>query len=106
MILGIDASNVRGGGGLTHLAEVLRVAEPNPVGFSKVIIWAGHETLGNIEDRSWIVKSHQPMLDKTLLHRMFWQRFKLDRLARLSKCDVLFVPGGSYAGDFEPIVTM
>jgi glycosyltransferase involved in cell wall biosynthesis len=106
MIVGIDASNVRVGGGLTHLVEILRVAEPETIGFSKVILWAGHESLRIVDDRSWMDKSHQPMLDKTLLHRILWQRFTLGRLARLSNCDVLFVPGGSYAGDFEPIVTM
>ncbi len=106
MILGIDASNVRAGGGLTHLVEVLRVAKPNSSGFSKVILWAGQESLSSIEDRPWMVKSHQPMLDKGLIHRILWQRFQLGRLARLLNCDVLFVPGGSYAGDFEPIVTM
>jgi glycosyltransferase involved in cell wall biosynthesis len=46
------------------------------------------------------------MLDKGLLKRTFWQRFRLAQAARDEGCDLLFVPGGSYAGDFYPVVTM
>ena len=38
MILGVDASNVRGGGGLTHLLELLRFAEPGDAGFDRIIV--------------------------------------------------------------------
>ena len=106
MILGIDASNIRRGGGVTHLVELLRVTDPLAQGFTQVIVWGGQATLSQIEDRHWLVKSHQSLLDKSLPYRTFWQRFKLSRLARMTYCDVLFVPGGSYAGDFHPIVTM
>lgn len=106
MILGIDASNIRGGGGVTHLTGILRDVEPHFHGISKVIVWAGTPTLNKIEDRPWLVKSHQPLLGKGLLYRTFWQRIRLSNLARAANCDVLFVPGGSYAGSFRPIVTM
>jgi len=106
MRLGIDASNIRGGGGVTHLVELLRAAEPLVYGFSQVIVWGGQVTLNRIEDRPWLLKCHKPMLDKSLAYRTFWQRYRLSRLARMSNCDVLLVPGGSYAGDFFPMVTM
>ncbi|KAF0192535.1 MAG: glycosyltransferase [Gammaproteobacteria bacterium] len=106
MILGIDASNLRAGGGVTHLVEVLRAAKPSDHGFSKVIVWSGTATLSRIEDRPWMIKSRQAVLDKSLLHRVFWQKYRLSRLARESGCDALFVPGGSYSGDFHPIVSM
>ena len=104
MILGIDASNLRGGGGVTHLVELLRAAEPLSHGFSTVIVWSGKATLGRIEARPWLVKCHEPLLDKPLPYRALWQRFSLSRLARMAGCDVLFVPGGSFAGNFSPIV--
>ncbi len=106
MRLGIDASNVRVGGGITHLVELLRAAEPSAYGFSEVIVWSGRSTLGALEDRSWLVKIHQPLLDRSVAHRAFWQRFRLSAVARGVGCDLLFVPGGSYAGDFHPVVTM
>jgi len=106
MRLGIDASNLRTGGGVTHLAELLRGADPLAYGFSQVMVWSGQATLKRIEDRPWLVKSQQPLLDRSLPYRTFWQRFRLSKLARLTNCDLLFVPGGSYAGDFRPMVTM
>ena len=106
MILGIDASNIRAGGGVTHLVELLRAVDPLAHGISQVIVWSGKPTLERIEDRPWLVKSHQPLLDKSLPLRIFWQRFRLSGLARATGCDLLFVPGGSYAGNFHPIVTM
>jgi len=106
MRLGIDASNIRTGGGLTHLVELLRAVHPAACGFSHIFIWGGWATLRQIEDRPWLVKSHELLLDRSLPYRAFWQRRKLARLARMAKCDVLLVPGGSYAGDFHPAVTM
>lgn len=106
MILGIDASNIRVGGGVTHLTELLRAAEPLAHSFSQVIVWGGQRTLSRIEDRPWLLKSHQALLDKSLSYRTFWQRFRLDGLVRQAGCDLLLVPGGSYAGDFHPMVTM
>jgi glycosyltransferase involved in cell wall biosynthesis len=45
------------------------------------------------------------MLDSGLLFRIIWHRFRLSKLARTEGCDVLFVPGGTYAGNFHPMVT-
>jgi glycosyltransferase involved in cell wall biosynthesis len=106
MILGIDAANIRSGGGVTHLVELLRAADPISHGFSKVIVWSGQSTLDRIKDQPWLLKSHQPLLDKALPWRAFWQQFQLSGLARSSGCNILFVPGGSYTGNFRPFVTM
>jgi glycosyltransferase involved in cell wall biosynthesis len=104
--LGIDASNIRAGGGVTHLVELLRAANPPGHGFSKVIVWSGQSLLYQIEDRSWLEKSHQSLLNKSLPWRVYWQRFRLAKLAKDLKCDVLFSPGGSYYGVFRPFVSM
>ena len=106
MILGFDASNICGGGGVTHLDELLRAAEPQEFGFDQVIVWGGESTLHVITDRPWLHKAHEPLLDRSLPIRLYWQCFMLDRLARSAGCTVLFVPGGSYGGSFRPFVTM
>lgn len=107
MILGVDACNIRGGGGgVTHLVESLRVADPLGHGFSRVIVWGDQAILDRIEDRPWLVKKHEPLLEKNLLYRTFWQRTRLSRLARAADCGLLFVPGGAFIGDFKPTVTM
>jgi glycosyltransferase involved in cell wall biosynthesis len=106
MILGIDAFNLRAGGGLTHLIEVLRAVEPSVHGFDQVVVWGGAMTLEKIDDRDWLRKVHDPYLDRGLFYRVFWQRFRLRKLALQAGCSVLFVPGGSDASGFKPIVTM
>lgn len=106
MILGIDASNLRGGGGVTHLSELLRAGHAPEQGFDQVIVWGGTSTLELIEDRSWLRKVDEPLLSRPLPFRTLWQRFGLGRLAHLAGCDVLLVPGGSYNASFRPYVTM
>jgi glycosyltransferase involved in cell wall biosynthesis len=105
MILGIDASNIRAGGGVTHLTEILRFIDPIKYGFSKVIVWGGDKTLAQLPDYDWLIKSEQQLLNKNLFFRSYWQKFKLTKLAK-KHCDVLFVPGGNYQGAFRPYVTM
>jgi glycosyltransferase involved in cell wall biosynthesis len=105
-IIGIDASNIRSGGGVTHLIELLRAAKPSTHGFSKVIVWGGQNTLSRIEERPWLVKSHQPLLDKALPYRVFWQTILLSKLAHKADCSVVFLSGSSYAGSFRPFVTI
>ncbi|MBU3918010.1 glycosyltransferase family 4 protein [bacterium] len=106
MILGIDAFNLRAGGGVTHLIEVLRTVEPSVHGFDQVVVWGGAMTLEKIDDRDWLRKVHDPYLDRGLFYRVFWQRFRLRKLVLQAGCSVLFVPGGSDASGFKPIVTM
>lgn len=104
MILGIDASNIKAGGGLTHLSELLKSANPNMSGFNRIIVWSGKNTLKRFCERSWLEKQYLPILDNGLVFRALWQKFELSKLARANNCDVLFVPGGSFAGNFKPVV--
>lgn len=106
MRIGIDASNLRAGGGVTHLVELLKAAEPQAYGFDRVIVWASQATLNLIESRPWLLKEHQSFLDRALPFRLLWQMFTLSRLAQETDCDVLFIPGGSYYGSFRPFVTI
>lgn len=106
MRLGIDASNIRAGGGVTHLVELLRAAKPSGSGFSHIVVWGGRALLDQIENRPWLHKNHQVMLDKSLPYRSFWQRYELSKKARSEGCHILFVPGGSYSGSFRPVVAM
>lgn len=105
MILGIDASNIRMGGGLTHLVELLNSAEPAVKRFKKVIVWGASHTLSELPKRDWLELVHVNQLDRKLISRIYWQHLVLPKLAANS-CDVLFVPGGSYSRNSTPVVTM
>jgi glycosyltransferase involved in cell wall biosynthesis len=104
--VGIDASNLRGGGGVTHLAELLRALQPDKSGVCRVVVWGGTSTLQALDDGPWLAKRSPAALDKSLLQRTLWQSRHLSAAAREEKCHVLFVPGGSFAGDFHCVVTM
>jgi len=104
--LAIDASNIRGGGGVTHLVELLNKYDPEVHGFDKIIIWSTAATLKLIDDKPCLIKCSLPEFDKSFLHRLFWQIFKLSKSVQHSGCQILFVPGGSYVGNFRPVVTM
>ena len=55
-VIGIDATNIRVRGGIIHLQQLLKHADPERDGFSSVVIWASKETLYSIDEQSWIVK--------------------------------------------------
>lgn len=105
-ILGIDASNIRGGGGVTHLVELLKIENIEYYGFSKVILWGGQNTLSLVEDRTWLIKLNHNFLNKSLPFRIIWQLFFIEKDLKKHKCDILFIPGGTYWGKFKPFVTL
>lgn len=104
--IGIDATNIRSGGGLTHLVELLGALQPEQFGIERVIVWGGMPTLKVLDNCFWLIKRNPPAQNKGLIARTLWQRYRLSQVARNEGCDVLFVPGGSYAGNFHPVVTM
>jgi glycosyltransferase involved in cell wall biosynthesis len=106
LTIGIDATNLRMGGGVTHLVELLRAAQPAEHGIDRIVVWGGTLILTALEDRPWLVKRNPPALDKGLLKRTLWQRFCLSQVALEEDCNILFVPGGSYSGNFQPVITM
>lgn len=105
MRIGIDASNIRTGGGVTHLVELLAAAEPIKNSFDSIVVWASKTTLARLQPRPWLIQRSDPVLEGHYLRRALWQR-GVGELAKAEGCDVLFVPGGSFVTDFRPIVTM
>lgn len=106
LVVGIDAANIRGGGGVTHLTELLQAAEPSEYGIRKVIVWGGQKTLQALEDRLWLEKVCPDALNGNSIQRALWQWRELSNRAKQSSCDILFVPGGNFLGSFRPFVTM
>ena len=105
MIVGVDASNVRAGGGVTHLSSLLGAADPAAFGIERIVVWAGRATLDRLPDAAWLEKRHEAALDRALPHRLLWQWRTLPREARRD-CDVLFAPGGNAPSGFSPVVTI
>lgn len=104
--VGIDASNIRIGGGITHLVELLTSANPTDFGISNVIVWGNEETLARLPDKNWLQKEIVTSLGKGFLNRLVWQKFSLKSVVKKFQCDILFVPGGNLSCSFRPVVTM
>ena len=107
--IGIDATNIRIGGGITHLLELLNVIDVigiEPLRIEQVCIWGGEPTLRALPNFPWLSKINPAPLNGPLWRRISWQIFSLSKAVRNAHCDVLFVPGGSYIGSFHPVVTM
>ena len=107
--IGIDATNIRIGGGITHLLELLNAIDVigiEPLRIEQVCIWGGEPTLRALPNFPWLSKINPAPLNGPLWRRISWQIFSLSKAVRNAHCDVLFVPGGSYIGSFHPVVTM
>lgn len=106
MRIGIDGSNLRSGGSLTHIDELLDAARPERHGVRAVVVWGARALLDRLPRRPWLAPVHVPPLEGPLPARVAWQQTRLAGAARDARCDLLFVPGGTYLGTFRPFVTM
>ena len=102
-VVGIDASNIRHGGGITHLSQLLKYTHLSD---QKVIVWSNKNTLSCIEDKPWLVKRTHKLLEGNLLQRTIWQIFYLRSSLRNNSCSILFVLGGTFFTNFKPTVTL
>lgn len=105
MRLGIDASNIRDGGGIGHIINILQAAQPQEYGIDKIVVWGGRTTLEQLPTRPWLECQHDPLLDQSLPVRTYWQARKLPQIAQ-EHCDCLLVPGGIFYGAFRPFVVL
>jgi glycosyltransferase involved in cell wall biosynthesis len=105
MRIGIDASNLKSGGGLTHLAALLEHVDVRAAGLDQVIVWGPLATLDRLAPRPWLVKASCAALDGSAASVLAWRKEALPRLAQ-KDCDLLFTPGGLCTNGFHPVVTM
>jgi len=94
MILGIEASNIKAGGGLTHLRELILAYEPEQK--EKLVLFAGKKVLESLPERDFIQKKSHPWLDKGALFNMLWRVFILPFEAKKQGINLLFSPGGNW----------
>lgn len=106
LTLGIDASNLRRGGGITHLVEFLSHANPLAHGVEKVVVWVSRTSLDLLPERQWLHIRCPPALDAGLFRRLFWQHKHLPKNLIDEGCQLLFIPGGAYSSVPCPVVTM
>lgn len=105
--LGIDATNIRMGGGITHLSQLLQGSDPRNNGIDRVTVWSGLSTASSLPNMPWLTKVSASWMDASLPWRILGQQFQLPRAIKEAQCDVLFSPGGTLpASATVPTVTM
>jgi glycosyltransferase involved in cell wall biosynthesis len=105
-ILGIDAMNIRDGGGVTHLYEILNCAATETLYFDQVIVWGNETCIQQLPKKNWLKKVNPLPGRKSGLATTLWQIFALGKEARKSNCSMLFIAGGSSLTRFRPMATI
>lgn len=93
--LAIDASNIRDGGGITHLSRLLDSARPEKCGMEGATVWGRPYSLAQLPEKPWLTKVPVEMLGRSLPVRIFWQQTLFPSILRKSGADILFSPGGT-----------
>ena len=107
MRIGIAASNIGGGGGLTHLKEILENYDYKYFDrkINKIIVFSSTSILESLPENSIIEKITFPEFNSSLLNRVIFQLTKYDKEIA-SRCDLLFSIAGDYVGSFKPVISM
>jgi glycosyltransferase involved in cell wall biosynthesis len=105
-ILGIDAINIRDGGGLTHLREILNHTQESNLLFDQVIVWGNDTCLQALPNAPWLKKINPLPPKANGLKRTLWQIFSLGPAAKKMQCSLLLIAGGSTITRFRPYVTI
>ena len=108
MRIGIDATNVGGGGGITHLREIIENIDlvfTSNVKIESIVIFASEAVLSKLSDHPKVIQVTNKYLNSGLLKRIYFQLFLFDRLL-LDSCDILFSVTGDFIGRFKPVIGM
>ena len=104
MKLVIDASNIKAGGGLVYLQGLLQSADPQIHDFQQILVYGGSNPLESLPQKKWLDLREIPILNRSFLYRLQWQRSNLGRIVKQDEA-LLFVLGGLYLGRHCPYVT-
>ena len=77
--IGIDASNIRAGGGVTHLTELLKFKDFEKLNINKIVVWSGQETIKLLKKNKIISLRKSTSFKSSIIKRIFWQIFILSK---------------------------
>lgn len=90
----IDASNIRGGGGLVHLFSILQYAAPQSLNFSKVIVCSSTNVLNRLPIHPWLLKHRDALIDSnSYFNRWRWRKFRFKGVLKEYGNPILFCVG-------------
>ena len=106
--IGIDASNIGGGGGITHLNEILKAYDKEFFAdkIAKIIVFGSSRTLNRLPNFSGLEKQTYRQLNRNVIWRLFFQIKIFDSEIKKLDIDILLSLTGDYIGSFKPLVGM
>jgi len=102
----IDASRNRSGGSIAHLIGLISESELELHGISVVHVWSYRSLLDKLPDKPWLKKHNPSLLEKSIIHQLFWQIFLFGAEFNRAKCDILFNTDAGTMSRIAPAVTM
>ena len=103
MKLVIDATNIKTGGGFTHLREILSFDFAVEFGFEQVIVFAPDQTLEKLPSKYWLKKENHNWINRNYFYLFLWKLFIFKKFVKNNNY-LVFIPGTGYS--FTPYVTM
>ena len=94
MRIGIDASSISDGGGITHLSQILNNFNFKNNTCKKIIIWGNKNTLKNIRNIKNLEKIYLDKKFSNVLLRIYWQMFLFEKELKNFNCNKAFILGG------------
>ncbi|WP_443627723.1 glycosyltransferase family 4 protein [Candidatus Njordibacter sp. Uisw_002] len=93
--IGIDAVNIRAGGGVTHLVNLISAFNIEGSNVGRVVIWSSRATAEKLPERPWLEKKWLPWMDSNFLFRIWGYLFNFPGVISSENPDVVFSPGGT-----------
>jgi len=107
MKIGIDASSINDGGGITHLSQIISKYKFSKSQCQKIYIWGNKKTLDKIKNLKKIEKIVLNKKYKNILFRIFWQIFLFEKELKLYNCEKVLILGGiSFLKNISPTIIM
>jgi glycosyltransferase involved in cell wall biosynthesis len=104
--LGIDLHNIRDGGGVNYMSNLMAAFQPRDHGFDEIVLFGSDAVLRQMPDRPEVIKIRCGLLGKSLPWRLWFLLTQLTSQLKTHHCDVLYSPGGLYFGRFRPFGTI
>ena len=89
--IGIDATNIREGGGLHHLRDVLSSFNRSSLNIKDVIIWTNNSIISVLPKFDWIRIVDVNDQINSWIGLLEWQFFILNKELQKNDCDILFL---------------
>ena len=106
MIIGIDCSRTRSGGGIEHITNFLNSYNPKLLGIEKIHLWVFESVLKQLPKKNWLKIHTSKYIESNLLKQIYWQKYILPKEAKKYKCSIFLNTDASTFLSFSPSVTM